>query len=197
MGSSRDLGYTLFCPDMVLAGGVMTLVGVSFSMEVYYNEHIRWLELAWRWFLLQPGSWQVLAGLLISPWFIGPLSLVVNGFLRGSISTLSHPDPCFLCSVTPQGWGEKKPGLPLELPSGVGILKKVFRASTSVSQIAYLPKEDNCPGVMLIHGYSPAQTVWDSSVRVMTVMHLQQCFSCFTLGPGWLRQLKHQPHTLV
>lgn len=182
---------------MVLAGGVMALVGVSFSMEVYYNTHIMWLEVTWRWFLLPSGSWQVLAGLLVSPWFIGPLSLVLNGFLTGPIPTLSHSDPCFLFSATLQGWGEKKPGLPLELPSGLAILKKMFRASTSVSQIAYMPKEDNCPSLMLIHGYSPALTVWDSSVRVMIVMHLQQCSPCFILGPGWLRQLKHQPHTLV
>lgn len=29
----------IFCPYMVFSGGVMTLVVVSFSMEMYYNDY--------------------------------------------------------------------------------------------------------------------------------------------------------------
>lgn len=56
------------------------------------------------------------------------------------------------------------------------------RTSTSLSQIAYIPKEDGCSSVILIQGYSLAKILWDPSVTVMIVMHVQQCFPRFNLG---------------
>lgn len=38
----------LFCPCMVLSRGVMVQVGISFSMGIYYNDCVMWLEVTWR-----------------------------------------------------------------------------------------------------------------------------------------------------
>lgn len=64
--------HALFCSSMVLSGSVLRMVGVSSSMEMYYNDRIMWLGGRGRWLLFPGWFWPLLAGLLISSWFTGP-----------------------------------------------------------------------------------------------------------------------------
>lgn len=83
-GLFRESGiYLLCCPYMVPSGGVMALVGVSFSMELCYKDSVTLLEVTWRWLFRHLG--------------VGPFWLV----------SLSHLDllvPCLRRAVSGFSW---------------------------------------------------------------------------------------------
>lgn len=66
----------------------MALVGVSFSLEVYYNYSLMWLEVTRRWSCYHFGSgWFPCFILIYWPFFVDWLLMV---FLGGPVPALSH-----------------------------------------------------------------------------------------------------------
>lgn len=96
---------SLFCPYVVSFGSVMVWRGVSFSMEMYYNDNIMWLEITWRWVSIS-WFWLVLAGLFPTPvhWFSASARLLVVGLEALSLSHLKRTVEIFwmvsLCART-------------------------------------------------------------------------------------------------